>query len=206
MNFFRGDLVDRSGELSMSNASDMETERGVCTSSTTIRAVLPGGARELRRVRFRYSIVVVVLLFNLMDGTLAGDEFIEDAKPVNRMWMILGVVSAFIPFLVFACYYYRCFTHTTQAAPVEIELAPPPVEIELAQHIPPLPHLTFDPIRMRFDSSDCPICLGGLVVGDDVACLSCDHIFHHKCVEHWLRTLGTCPVCRRHHIEVTPRV
>lgn len=46
---------DRSGELSVSNASDMETEwveqdePGVYI---TIRA-LPGGNRELRRVRFR---------------------------------------------------------------------------------------------------------------------------------------------------------
>ncbi|KAF2304079.1 hypothetical protein GH714_026911 [Hevea brasiliensis] len=47
--------ADRSGELSISNASDMETEwveqdePGVYI---TIRA-LPGGKRELRRVRFR---------------------------------------------------------------------------------------------------------------------------------------------------------
>lgn len=47
--------ADRSGEFSISNASDMETEwveqdePGVYI---TIRA-LPGGARELRRVRFR---------------------------------------------------------------------------------------------------------------------------------------------------------
>ena len=47
--------VDRSGELSVSNASDLETEwveedePGVYI---TIRA-LPGGTRELRRVRFR---------------------------------------------------------------------------------------------------------------------------------------------------------
>lgn len=47
--------VDHSGELSVSNASDMETEwveedePGVYI---TIRA-LPGGTRELRRVRFR---------------------------------------------------------------------------------------------------------------------------------------------------------
>lgn len=46
---------DRSGELSVSNASDVETEwveedePGVYI---TIRA-LPGGTRELRRVRFR---------------------------------------------------------------------------------------------------------------------------------------------------------
>ncbi|PPR80805.1 hypothetical protein GOBAR_AA39906 [Gossypium barbadense] len=50
--------ADQSGELSISNASDMETEwveqdePGVYI---TIRA-LPGGTRELRRVRFRYAV------------------------------------------------------------------------------------------------------------------------------------------------------
>jgi len=49
--------ADRSGDLSISNASDLETEwveqdePGVYI---TIRA-LPGGARELKRVRFRYA-------------------------------------------------------------------------------------------------------------------------------------------------------
>jgi len=51
---------DHSGELSISNASDMETEwveqdePGVYI---TIRA-LPGGTRELRRVRFRFVEIV----------------------------------------------------------------------------------------------------------------------------------------------------
>lgn len=51
---------DQSDELSISNASDMETEwveqdePGVYI---TIRA-LPGGTRELRRVRFRYAEIV----------------------------------------------------------------------------------------------------------------------------------------------------
>lgn len=52
--------VDHSGELSVSNASDLETEwveqdePGVYI---TIR-ILPNGARELRRVRFRSAILL----------------------------------------------------------------------------------------------------------------------------------------------------
>lgn len=53
--------ADQSGDLSMSNASDLDTEwveqdqPGVYI---TIRA-LPGGKRELRRVRFRYIIIFI---------------------------------------------------------------------------------------------------------------------------------------------------
>lgn len=55
--------IDHSGELSISNASDLETEwveqdePGVYI---TVRA-LPGGARELRRVRFRWVIFSIYI-------------------------------------------------------------------------------------------------------------------------------------------------
>ena len=57
--------ADRSGDLSMSNASDLETEwveqdePGVYI---TIRA-LPGGKKELRRVRFRYAYFGEILVY-----------------------------------------------------------------------------------------------------------------------------------------------
>lgn len=57
--------ADRSGELSISNASDLETEwveqdePGVYI---TIRA-LAGGARELRRVRFRLALLLIDLAY-----------------------------------------------------------------------------------------------------------------------------------------------
>ncbi|KAJ1439895.1 Brevis radix [Sesbania bispinosa] len=57
--------ADRSGDLSISNASDLDTEwveqdePGVYI---TIRA-LPGGKRELRRVRFRYAFHQATIIF-----------------------------------------------------------------------------------------------------------------------------------------------
>lgn len=59
--------ADRSGDLSISNASDLDAEwveqdePGVYI---TIRA-LPGGKRELRRVRFRYASFTQVLYMSL---------------------------------------------------------------------------------------------------------------------------------------------
>ena len=61
--------ADRSGDLSISNASDLDTEwveqdePGVYI---TIRA-LPGGKRELRRVRFRYKIYNDLTHYRLID-------------------------------------------------------------------------------------------------------------------------------------------
>ncbi|XP_038687460.1 uncharacterized RING finger protein P32A8.03c-like [Tripterygium wilfordii] len=82
----------------------------------------------------------------------------------------------------------------------------PATEVELARHVSPLLRIPFDPTGMYIDSSECPICLGSFVVGEDVVRLSCGHIFHHECVERWQRRSGTCPVCRRPHIKVALEV
>lgn len=43
----------------------------------------------------------------------------------------------------------------------------------------------------------CTICMESLCEGDRVrAVRGCDHLFHQTCVEPWLLSRGTCPVCR----------
>lgn len=71
--------ADRSGELSVSNASDLETEwveedePGVYI---TIRA-LPGGTRELRRVRFRQVnfFVIIIAFRGVLSSGMPCDNF-----------------------------------------------------------------------------------------------------------------------------------
>ncbi|KAK4702728.1 hypothetical protein P7C70_g3490, partial [Phenoliferia sp. Uapishka_3] len=46
---------------------------------------------------------------------------------------------------------------------------------------------------------DCPICREDYVVDEDLLCLPCPHAlhaFHPECIKTWLKTSGTCPVCR----------
>lgn len=48
--------------------------------------------------------------------------------------------------------------------------------------------------------SDCGICLDDLTDesenGKALTMKKCDHIFHEKCIQRWLREKNTCPVCR----------
>lgn len=42
----------------------------------------------------------------------------------------------------------------------------------------------------------CQICLEDFGDGDDVKTLPCLHIYHQKCIERWLNTDNSCPVCK----------
>jgi hypothetical protein len=45
--------------------------------------------------------------------------------------------------------------------------------------------------------AECSICLSALVAGDKVKALPpCGHRFHPGCVDDWLRSHPSCPLCR----------
>ena len=43
---------------------------------------------------------------------------------------------------------------------------------------------------------ECPICFGNYTENDDIYNLKCNHYFHKSCIEKWVKTSGTCPLCR----------
>ncbi|KAI4382293.1 hypothetical protein MLD38_008274 [Melastoma candidum] len=44
---------------------------------------------------------------------------------------------------------------------------------------------------------DCAICLGELEEEERVKVMPCcEHVFHAECIDRWLRSNGSCPVCR----------
>ncbi|KAJ6413383.1 hypothetical protein OIU84_006224 [Salix udensis] len=56
----------------------------------------------------------------------------------------------------------------------------------------------------NFGSTECAICLGDFVEGDEVRVLPhCGHGFHVVCIDKWLGSHSSCPSCRQ--ILVVPR-
>jgi len=47
------------------------------------------------------------------------------------------------------------------------------------------------------DSRTCVICLSKFELKTKIRPLPCNHAFHAKCVDKWLRANRTCPICRR---------
>jgi hypothetical protein len=47
-------------------------------------------------------------------------------------------------------------------------------------------------------TASCSICMDDIAQGQAVRALRCAHSFHAACVNRWLRSNNTCPVCREH--------
>ncbi|KAJ3669026.1 hypothetical protein LUZ60_010976 [Juncus effusus] len=53
------------------------------------------------------------------------------------------------------------------------------------------------------EPKECAICLGGLKKGEKVKILPiCSHAFHLVCIDTWLRTQPSCPLCRNSISEI----
>lgn len=46
------------------------------------------------------------------------------------------------------------------------------------------------------EQTKCLICLEEFKDGDDLKTLPCLHIYHQKCIERWLGTDNSCPICK----------
>lgn len=47
------------------------------------------------------------------------------------------------------------------------------------------------------NGAQCTTCFDTFKLDDEVGCLDCKHIFHRPCIEPWLKTKNSCPVCRQ---------
>ncbi|CAH8384306.1 unnamed protein product [Eruca vesicaria subsp. sativa] len=59
------------------------------------------------------------------------------------------------------------------------------------------PKILYSEVKGNSTSTCCPICLGDYKGNDLLRQLpECNHFFHLKCVDMWLKLNPTCPVCR----------
>lgn len=57
-----------------------------------------------------------------------------------------------------------------------------------------LPTMEYTPAEGR--DTQCNVCIEEFEEKESIRMLPCLHIFHRKCIDRWLKTNATCPVCR----------
>ena len=60
-----------------------------------------------------------------------------------------------------------------------------------------LPETKIDDIKkLDKDKQNCVICMEDFKNGDTTTNLPCLHMFHTNCIQSWLKTQNTCPICK----------
>mmetsp|Transcript_24122 Transcript_24122/g.45885 ORF Transcript_24122/g.45885 Transcript_24122/m.45885 type:complete len:674 (-) Transcript_24122:1862-3883(-) len=80
-----------------------------------------------------------------------------------------------------------------QEAPQQAR-GPPPASQRVMRSLPQISVTAEDLVNEN--NRECCICLEAHQLHDIALRLPCAHIFHPTCIEHWLQSACTCPVCR----------
>lgn len=133
---------------------------------------------------------------------------------VTYMWFVLGLVwiinSAYCPecpglyrlsiavltvstarLLITLAFFYNMFP--ADLAQVRNRKQPKPARQSLIDELPVMTCTELD--LPQYSGSPCAVCLCDYEVGDLLRPLPCKHVFHHRCINKWLKRNGVCPLC-----------
>ncbi|KAK4478807.1 hypothetical protein RD792_014358 [Penstemon davidsonii] len=144
------------------------------------------------------------------NNTVADPGFLGSERTIGFSYGIGVSVAVLLLITTITLISYYCTRTTTTTAfvlPRTNPRGPPPpiddraVEVGLDEvTLRSYPKVLYSEVKLKNKDSTaacCSICLAGYKGSDIVRVLAeCEHIFHMKCVDPWLRLHPTCPVCR----------
>ncbi|KAJ4788904.1 RING/U-box superfamily protein [Rhynchospora pubera] len=120
---------------------------------------------------------------------------------VNRVWAAVGTVVILLFTIGFTWYYY----HSAPPAAEPVEENRPAENGLSPSDIAEIPSFAYQRnSRNVLNGSDegvgwlqCAVCIATVKEGEMVRQLPmCKHVFHVKCIDKWLGSHSTCPMCR----------
>ncbi|XP_073122433.1 RING-H2 finger protein ATL29-like [Henckelia pumila] len=128
--------------------------------------------------------------------------------PITIILTIILLLFFFVGF--FSIYFCRCLMqnllytwhirHSPSSTPAagHITSASPGLDPVIIQSFPSFSYSSVKDYRREKYGLECAICLVEFVDSDVLRLLtSCCHVFHEECIDLWLESHKTCPVCRR---------
>ncbi|KAK1269318.1 E3 ubiquitin-protein ligase ATL41 [Acorus gramineus] len=125
----------------------------------------------------------------------------------TRIVVTAALSLAFVVLFIFLLYLYaRCVLHRhVLPHPLRMRATSLEAHMRSQEPPPPSPKLGLDPLVLRAlpidragpNSGDCSICLSAFEEEELARVLpNCKHVFHVECIDMWLGSHSTCPVCR----------
>lgn len=124
----------------------------------------------------------------------------SDMNPLSAIFSLLLLLL--LPVVIYAvCLVIKCpgspFRQIGRSPAGE-----PPGELKvkkqpLVEFFSTLKYAKEEPEKESDGVTECPVCLSVFVAGEEIRQLNaCKHMFHVKCIDVWLGSHSTCPVCR----------
>jgi hypothetical protein len=135
-------------------------------------------------------------------GDVDDSNFALHGRAVPLLVGLLLLLVAFVAvclYLRWACTRRRLRTADLEASSfAAASPAPPGLDDDAINALPVtlyIPELSTE--EEQAVEAECSICISALVAGDKVKALpQCGHRFHPDCVDDWLRSHPSCPLCR----------
>lgn len=117
--------------------------------------------------------------------------------------ILVVLLSAFFFMGFFSIYIKRCTSRQDDAARMRAGAPPRPPAAQQAQGVDAaflesLPLVTYSASKKKGSNVECVVCLTDFNEGEPLCQLPrCKHVFHKECIDMWLFSHTTCPLCRR---------
>ncbi|KAH7433178.1 hypothetical protein KP509_07G057600 [Ceratopteris richardii] len=125
--------------------------------------------------------------------------------------MLVILLTSFIFMAFFSIYVKRCSDRVDDAAGARRGAAQGGADEPPLQGVDPallekLPLVAYSSSKKKGSIAECVVCLTDFEEGETLCQLpKCKHVFHKDCIDMWLCTHTTCPLCRRSLISGSTR-
>ncbi|KAL1808975.1 hypothetical protein DCAR_0728498 [Daucus carota subsp. sativus] len=127
---------------------------------------------------------------------LQDDNFEFHGRAIFFLLLLFSILLLIILLFFYARWFCR-YLPITRAAANEAH-APPPHGVDDKVYLS-LPVVLYGVLKKEISVVECCICIGVFEEQDKVKVLPvCGHYFHSECVDRWLSTQSSCPICRAH--------
>ncbi|KAL1370722.1 hypothetical protein HN51_000942 [Arachis hypogaea] len=117
----------------------------------------------------------------------------------NVSSVLAGMGSAVIVLLIYRCMsMFLCIRHPLTTEQEQARSPPAGTQSSTLNSVAHMiPSHKYD--KKDDDCTTCAVCLGEFEEGDELRRMpECMHSFHVPCIDMWLRSHSTCPICRAH--------